>query len=543
MSNKTNEQLAVSYTNPADNYGANNLRDLILVLHESGKEPETIYNVLNMIGVEKQKAYEAIEMYIPKKIEIKMEIKEKVDASKEVLNNLDKLSAEDTSLKKAAKSVDEDMTMMIGASKGKRKKVVEQALNLTGKVSLIKAIAENLPANYETSAIKTIAEKYFQLSNTPGNVHSVLAKNLVVELSQYNWIDQISAVVNEIKNTLNENLISIGLNEAYSKLRSSSRNEYFAKAITEMEDMLELTEGELRETGVYKLSNHSWIPEVKAVINNINYVNRDLNEDTEHIVIKKFSPVIEHDGGHVFNLHGSTFLVKNNEISKIDPRQVAAQYLTLIAVEENFKFSENKMTFYKGKNVYEINLSESGKTFTLDGRELLFKESAQLKNLLMSTAHFNINEMHQIDMMVAAYENADKFVELDFVQSIQPRNARGVVANIMRIGENVYLNKINTSMNINEFTKAESATKAVQTIKEFVGYDITNTVEDLLEEDVKKARVNESKKNDLLDKISFLKEQKSQLSKQDLSNNYIAEANKLITEEIEKFQKEFNSIL
>jgi hypothetical protein len=201
------------------------------------------------------------------------------------------------------------------------------------------------------------------------------------------------------------------------------------------------------------------------------------------------------------------------------------------------------MTFYKGKHIYEINLNEGNKTVTLDGRELLFKESAQLKNLLMSTAHFGINEMHTMDMVVAAYENADKFVELDFVQSIMPRNARGVIANIMRIGENVYLNKINTSMNINEFSKIENATKAVAIVKEFVGYDISNSVEDLLAEDVKTIRVVESKKNDLLDKISFLKEQKSLLSTHNMANESIAGANKLITEEIEKFQKEFNSIL
>lgn len=142
-----------------------------------------------------------------------------------------------------------------------------------------------------------------------------------------------------------------------------------------------------------------------------------------------------------------------------------------------------------------------------------------------------------MDMVVAAYESADKFVELDFVQSIQPRNAKGVVANIMRIGENVYINKINTSMNVNEFAKAENATKAVQIIKEFVGYDISNTIEDLLAEDVIATRALNVKKNDLLDKISFLKEQKSMLSQQDALNESIAGANKLITEEIEKFQK------
>jgi hypothetical protein len=231
------------------------------------------------------------------------------------------------------------------------------------------------------------------------------------------------------------------------------------------------------------------------------------------------------------------------EISKIDPRQIGAAYLTMIAVEENARFSENKMTFYKGNHIYEIQLNESGRNFFVDGRELLFSEKAQLKNLLVSTCHFDLNEMSKTDLLVAAYEHADKFVELDFVNSIEHRHKKGLTANIMRIGENIYINKINKAMAMNEFFKAENATKAIEIVKEFINYDITLLVEDLLSEEIKNKRVVESMKNDLFDRINFLKEQKNELSKQDTKNEFISEANKLITEEIEKFQKELNTIL
>ena len=98
-------------------------------------------------------------------------------------------------------------------------------------------------------------------------------------------------------------------------------------------------------------------------------------------------------------------------------------------------------------------------------------------------------------------------------------------------------------MKTNNFIKAESATKAVEIVKEFINYDITSSVQDLLEEDVKKTVIVESRKNEILDKINFLKEQKSVLAKEDVKNEYIVEANKLITEEIEKLQSDFNSIL
>jgi hypothetical protein len=151
--------------------------------------------------------------------------------------------------------------------------------------------------------------------------------------------------------------------------------------------------------------------------------------------------------------------------------------------------------------------------------------------------------MNKTDMLVAAYEHADKFVELDFVYSISHRHKNGLTANVMRLGENIYINKINKAMAINEFFKAENATKAVQIVKEFINFDISSVVEDLLSEDVKSAKILESKKNELFDKINFLKEQKSELSKEDMKNQYISEANKLITEEIEKFEKELNTLL
>jgi hypothetical protein len=215
----------------------------------------------------------------------------------------------------------------------------------------------------------------------------------------------------------------------------------------------------------------------------------------------------------------------------------------MIAVQENAKFSENKMTFYKGNHTYEVVLNENGRSFMVDNRQLLFSEKAQLKNLLVSTCHFDINEMHGTDMLVAAYEHADKFVELDFIQSIQPRHKAGVTVNVMRLNENIYINKINTSMRTNEFFKAENATKAVEIVKEFINYDISASVQDLLNEDVKKSIVVESRKNEILDKINFLKEQRNLLVKEDSKNQYITEANKIIVKEIEKLQSDYNSIL
>jgi hypothetical protein len=547
---KTNEQFTLNYSNPADNFGSNNLRDLIVVLHESGKSNEMIYNVLNMIGVDKQRAYEAIEMYTPKKQtkDIKeMEIKEKIEASKEVLDNLDKLSSEDDSLKKVAKELSETVATLIGNEKAKAKKAnaknTEMKLDLKGKLSSLKTITESMGSSFHTSSLKSIVEKYMKIVASSTYPPAHIAKGLIFETKDYMWIESIASVVNEVSTFLNENVITVQIDEAYTKLKNSNRNMYFSQAFPVLEDLMCLSESEIRETGKYALASHTWIPEIKAIVENINMLTKEVNETQDHFTTKKYSPVIENNGSHVFSVSGSVYRMADGQISKISPQEVGAAYLTLVAVQESARFSENKMTFYKGNHTYEIELNESGRNFLVDGRQLAFTEKTQLKNLLVSTCHFDLNEMHKTDMLVAAYEHAEKFVELDFVHSINHRHKNGLTANVMRIGENVYINKINKAMAMNEFFKAENATKAVQIVKEFINYDITPIVEDLLTEEVKSAKVLEGKKNELFDKINFLKEQKNELSKQDMKNEFIVEAHKLITEEIEKFQKELNVIL
>ena len=547
---KVNEQFTLNYSNPANNFGSNNLRDIILVLHESGKNQEMIFNVLNMIGVEKQKAYEAIECYLPKQTKdtiIKMELKEKLEASKEVLDKLDKLSAEDESLKKVTKQLSETVAELIGNEKAKAKKSsaknTEMKLDLKGKLSSLKAITEKMGGSFHTSSLKSLLEKYSKIIASSNYSHAHIAKGLIFETKDYMWIESIASVVNEISSFMNENVISIQIDEAYTKLKTSNRNAYFSQAFPVLEDLMCLTESEIREKAKYALTAHSWIPEIKAIVENINSLQKDVNETQDHVVVKRYSPVIENNGSHIFSVTGSIFKMHDGQIARISPQEVGAAYLTLVAVQENARFSDNKMTFYKGSHIYEIQLNESGRDFFVDGRQLAFTEKTQLKNLLVSTCHFDLNEMNKTDMLVAAYEHADKFVELDFVYSISHRHKNGLTANVMRLGENIYINKINKAMAINEFFKAENSTKAVQIVKEFINYDISPVLEDLLSEDVKSAKILESKKNELFDKINFLKEQKSELSKEDMKNQYISEANKLITEEIEKFEKELNTLL
>jgi len=147
-----------------------------------------------------------------------------------------------------------------------------------------------------------------------------------------------------------------------------------------------------------------------------------------------------------------------------------------------------------------------------------------------------------LNLIVKAFEHANDFVELDFVQGISSRVYPGVEANVVRVAEDVYINRINPTMHVNEMVKAESSSHAIELVKEYVNYDISSTITDLLEGEAKEQALVEAKKNDLFDRINFLKDAREKLSRQDQTNEAIKKADSLLVSEIETFQTELNTL-
>ena len=81
----------------------------------------------------------------------------------------------------------------------------------------------------------------------------------------------------------------------------------------------------------------------------------------------------------------------------------------------------------------------------------------------------------------------------------------------MRVGNNIYVNRINPHMGVNEFFKATSAESAQTSVNEYINFDISNSVTDLLEvEEQKRFKLNE-KKETFIERLKFLEEKKTEL--------------------------------
>ena len=475
-------------------YGNNNLRDLTLQFHESGKSPSQIYSILMGMGIPKDKATFACEQYIPKNKIAKMAtIQEKLDL------------------------------------KGRLEKLHEEISNF-----------KTRNQNY-VSAVQNICDRY--MSDCDTHSPSSFTRAMISELNQYNWMSPVESFVSSIEKAMADNTISVQVNEAYTTLFNNPQAKFYANAITELGNLRNKSEEELRSEFAIGMNEHFWIPQIKAIVESVEALNGKMTSTSDGIITKKYSPILETKDGLAVHISGKVYAINENKIEEL-VYTLPELYITMIAVEEACKFVDgNTLAYSKGSHLFEFSSSDEGTVFKHNDKLVEFKDESELRTYLAHCGAFSINEANTMNMLAVAFNHVSDFVELDFVQSIKSPIHEGVEVNVVTLGDNVFINRINPAMNVNEMVKVESGIKAVEMVKEYVNYDISLSVKSLLEGEAKVEAQFEEAKMKIVDKINFLKEKKGEIMDKDQELDAIKEAAALIQEEINKAESELNKLV
>ena len=124
-----------------------------------------------------------------------------------------------------------------------------------------------------------------------------------------------------------------------------------------------------------------------------------------------------------------------------------------------------------------------------------------------------MNESSIVDKLAILIESIDSVKELDFVNSIKSIVHNGVAVNMIRINESVYVNRINSAMNVNEMVEVSNPKLAQELVNEFVNFDISPLVYDLLEKNEKDILDINSKIEEATSNLNFLQEKKSDIER------------------------------
>ena len=390
-----------------------------------------------------------------------------------------------------------------------------------------------------------IIEGYMRQIGTRSDYN--ILRDVCNEMKQYDWLAPVDSFINESIKFVKENELSFAVLNTLETVRTSKHQKSYAAAINALEEIKDLNESDLRKNVSAKLSKHSWVPEVKALIEMSNNLSGS-NKTTD----KKFSnstpvsPVLENENGETIFCVGKRVYAmnENEEIRLASNNEISEDFVKLIELSENFSVTDTGLRLSENGCNIDLNRVEEGEEVKtevyVDGN--LVKES-QLAATLMANGKFRYGQYDTIRVLEHALNKMNNLYELDFVETIKSNVYEGVEVNLMKTDSGVYVNKVNPSMNENVLIKPETATDAINLVQEFVNYDITNSVRDILEGEAKVESDRVKAEDDIYERINYIKDEISKLSELGMDDmDQIKEAKKVLSDALEAEQAKLNTM-
>jgi hypothetical protein len=332
-----------------------------------------------------------------------------------------------------------------------------------------------------------------------------IARDLYSKLSQSTWLNPISELREYIMESYNNSKWYFRISESIARTAGQKGKlmESFNSDLVSL-----LNESDVKSKFSVVAAKHPWSMDAKAIVNEMNAEDQKIASTANGKVVSVLSPVLESENGLTFHLHGKNYTFNGKDITEAnvtDPR-----FFDITEGLKMFSRNANILSLHgeNGKSL-EYNITEG--TLTMGKVDMTNYSIIELKEALLATNFSGYRNQWQNDKICKFFESVDLIAEMDNFTTIQNQEFADVFLTIIGVSEGIYINKVNPGMNLNEMSKISTATETVEIVKEFINFDISSILsERLIAEDNEKA-IEENKRKDLTDSISFLEEKKSEV--------------------------------
>jgi hypothetical protein len=334
-----------------------------------------------------------------------------------------------------------------------------------------------------------------------------ILESAIRELKAYSWMPEIKSFLEESSAFLKENQTYILIESVMRDLELDRSRSYYTKAINSLRESSNSENPAFHV--VETMSAETWIPLVKQLFEYCSKIKGELNGTNPNFKVSKiYSPVEVNEGSYTFFSNGKLFDVTRDSIveSTSTPND---DFKALVNIAESSKFTENGMRVYPNiHSTLDISFGEETKV-ALNGKIV---EAKDIDSILLSTAIVRMNEKEKLAMIGRAINEGSKIKEIDFGYTVSSSIYEGLSVSIFTLNEKVYIQKVNKGMKENSLTETSNATEAVQIVKDFMNYDITESVKTLVaaENEITKAKSEEI--SIVENRIKFIEEKLSEVN-------------------------------
>jgi CRISPR/Cas system CMR-associated protein Cmr5 small subunit len=523
-------QHGVDTTTPHLNNPPQQLLDIAAQFYKSGKTDSQVLAILVGMGIPQQLALSGVSFYKSKLETYNENNKQKnnnemnftlTQLYENIMNSIDIL-----------KTMDSDSSRISYSSKNALK-VLEESLGMFPReLNLWKSYVaiHNNELNDETGLKESI-----ELNINP-NLKFKIAKTLHRSLSIYEWLSPVKNLRDYIDTVYTNVKWSFKISEAIdtNKLQKGKLYETLINDLTES-----LKEPADIKSNLAKIATkHPWASSVYSILNEMTIDDNKAATNNDGIVSQILSPVVENENGLNFVLHGKTYAIKDNQITESVVRD--HRFFNVLEGLQLFKNINNSLVIFGQNNKsLEYNLTEG--TLMLNKTNLTELTPTQIKESLLAVNFFGYKNTMSTDTVAKFFESIDYLRDMDMFTHITSREFAALHLTLIAIGEGVWVNKVNSGMQINEMSFIPTATEAVKLIKEFINYDVSLILSEQLIAEGDASLTLSKKRNELSETISFLIEKKTEINSAISKNGKseeLDEALTLINAELIKFEKE-----
>ena len=396
-------------------------------------------------------------------------------------------------------------------------------INFEGELLKLKRNASGI------AGLSEIADGFLRTyeSNEPLSV----AKAFVSQTAKFEFEPSVKVLRESILNEYKDNTFRLELQAVKNNVEDL--NSPFYKSVLEcMEEILSKeTEKDIKSGIKQKLSSHSFIPQIKSLVEYVNKVDQEINNSASHYAKTVYSPVIEKEGAFYFNALGVNYAVTENEIRVVSMPDDAT-YAKLVEAVNTFEITDDAITHYSNDNKIEVSLDENNEVqLKVQGKKIEINEN--LNQHLVTTRVFDAKSIDKMKMLRLVIDNYNSIVRLDNVKQLHMRNQNDKKINVLTLENKIGVHKLNYVSNQSYMNIHEFAHTAIEDVKDFMGYDLSESLVDYLKADLSKVEEFKKERINILEKVEFLKEKKSELEDSGLlENTEVQEALELVSSEL-----------
>jgi hypothetical protein len=336
-----------------------------------------------------------------------------------------------------------------------------------------------------------------------------ILESSIKELKSYSWMKSVGDFIKEGEDFLRRNEVYILVERIIYDLEMDNNRSYFAKSINKLR---EISESENPVMAILEgMEEDKWIPLVKRLYEYASKLKGSITGENPNFKVSRvYSPVEAIDENRFVFASSGKILETNGSTIEESDFQLSNNFKSLLSIAESARFFEKGMRIYPNTNsVLDLEFGDTT-TVKLNGKIV---ESTEVTNHLLAGGFVKMGETGKLSYISQAVAEGAKIKDMNFAYRVVSSIFEGLSATIFNLNEKVYIQKVNRGMKENVLIEAQSAEEAVRMVKDFMNYDISNSLIHLLENEKAESTRREKEVSKIESRIKFLIESLADLER------------------------------